>query len=198
MSRSRGGLRLTHRRAGRASGAGRAGQAGEKKRVKEVCACGHTEPRTSGSEARYQRQFAPGVGPRRKVKNGDSCDEVHADDERAARDRRLRGGQVAAGGPQGAHRVHEDVRPGSCGDAGELVRREGLAAPDQATLVRAGKNGAPEVTDGAVPGVEGVPRRLLDRRRARARSARTRSRPRRRRRPARAARRSTWRSRCAR
>jgi len=33
-------------------------------------------------------------------------------------------------------------------DAGELVGAEGLAAPAQAKLVRAGKNGAPEVTDG--------------------------------------------------
>ena len=33
-------------------------------------------------------------------------------------------------------------------DAGELVGAEGLAAPGQAKLVRAGKNGAAEVTDG--------------------------------------------------
>jgi len=33
-------------------------------------------------------------------------------------------------------------------DAGELVGAEGLAGPDQARVVRAGKNGAPEVTDG--------------------------------------------------
>ncbi len=32
--------------------------------------------------------------------------------------------------------------------AGELVGAEGLATPGQAKLVRAGKNGAPEVTDG--------------------------------------------------
>ena len=32
--------------------------------------------------------------------------------------------------------------------AGELVTAEGLATPSQARLVRAGKNGAPEVTDG--------------------------------------------------
>ena len=64
------------------------------------------------------------------------------------------------------------------GAAGELVGAEGLAAPAEAKLVRAGKNGKP-ITDGVFPGVEGVPRGLLDRRR-RARSARTRSRPRRR------------------
>ena len=33
-------------------------------------------------------------------------------------------------------------------DAGELVGAEGLAAPDQAKIVRAGKTGTPEVTDG--------------------------------------------------
>src|SRR5688572_12568596 len=33
-------------------------------------------------------------------------------------------------------------------DAGELVGAEGLAAPAQARIVRAGKGGAPEVTDG--------------------------------------------------
>jgi hypothetical protein len=34
------------------------------------------------------------------------------------------------------------------GDAGELVGAEGLASPAQARVVRAGKTGAPEVTDG--------------------------------------------------
>ena len=33
-------------------------------------------------------------------------------------------------------------------DAGELVGAEGLAMPAQAKIVRAGKNGKPEVTDG--------------------------------------------------
>jgi hypothetical protein len=33
-------------------------------------------------------------------------------------------------------------------EAGELVAAEGLAVPSQARVVRAGKNGAPEVTDG--------------------------------------------------
>ena len=32
--------------------------------------------------------------------------------------------------------------------SGELVSAEGLASPAQARIVRAGKNGAPEVTDG--------------------------------------------------
>ena len=36
-------------------------------------------------------------------------------------------------------------------DAGELVGAEGLAAPGQARVVRAGKGGAPEVTDGPFP-----------------------------------------------
>ncbi len=34
------------------------------------------------------------------------------------------------------------------GEAGELVGAEGLGSPAQARVVRAGKNGAPEVTDG--------------------------------------------------
>jgi hypothetical protein len=33
-------------------------------------------------------------------------------------------------------------------DAGELVGAEGLASPEEARVVRAGKTGAPEVTDG--------------------------------------------------
>jgi hypothetical protein len=33
-------------------------------------------------------------------------------------------------------------------EAGELVGAQGLALPDQARVVRAGKSGAPEVTDG--------------------------------------------------
>jgi hypothetical protein len=36
-------------------------------------------------------------------------------------------------------------------DAGQLVGAEGLAAPDQAKLVRARKDGGPEVTDGPFP-----------------------------------------------
>jgi hypothetical protein len=36
-------------------------------------------------------------------------------------------------------------------DSGELVGAEGLAAPGQARIVRAGKGGAPEVTDGPFP-----------------------------------------------
>jgi hypothetical protein len=36
-------------------------------------------------------------------------------------------------------------------DAGELVGAEGLAAPDQAKVVRARKGGGPEVTDGPFP-----------------------------------------------
>ena len=36
-------------------------------------------------------------------------------------------------------------------DAGELVAAEGLAAPDQARVVRATKGGGPEVTDGPFP-----------------------------------------------
>jgi len=36
-------------------------------------------------------------------------------------------------------------------DSGELVAAEGLAAPDQARVVRARKGGGPEVTDGPFP-----------------------------------------------
>ena len=36
-------------------------------------------------------------------------------------------------------------------DNGELVGAEGLALPDEARIVRAGSNGAPEVTDGPYP-----------------------------------------------
>jgi hypothetical protein len=36
-------------------------------------------------------------------------------------------------------------------EAGELVGCEGLAAPGEARVVRAGKNGAPAVTDGPFP-----------------------------------------------
>ena len=37
------------------------------------------------------------------------------------------------------------------GEAGELVAAEGLAAPEQARVVRASASGAPEVTDGPYP-----------------------------------------------
>lgn len=41
------------------------------------------------------------------------------------------------------HRFNKELR-----EAGELVGCEGLAPPGQARIVRAGKDGAPEVTDG--------------------------------------------------
>jgi hypothetical protein len=44
-------------------------------------------------------------------------------------------------------RFHEELK-----EAGELVGAEGLAGPEQARIVRAGKkDGAPEVTDGPYP-----------------------------------------------
>jgi hypothetical protein len=43
------------------------------------------------------------------------------------------------------HNLNKDLR-----EAGELVSAEGLSFPDQAKLVRAGKNGAP-ITDGVFP-----------------------------------------------
>ncbi len=40
---------------------------------------------------------------------------------------------------------------GRLAEAGELVSAEGLAGPAQARIVRAGRDGAPEVTDGPYP-----------------------------------------------
>ncbi|HET8625117.1 MAG TPA: YciI family protein [Gemmatimonadales bacterium] len=44
------------------------------------------------------------------------------------------------------HRLNQELT-----QAGELVGAEGLAPPDQAKVVRAGKQGAPAVTDGPFP-----------------------------------------------
>lgn len=44
------------------------------------------------------------------------------------------------------HRLNKELT-----ESGELVGCEGLAPPGQARLVRAGKNGAPAVTDGPFP-----------------------------------------------
>jgi hypothetical protein len=44
------------------------------------------------------------------------------------------------------HGLNRELR-----DAGELVGAEGLAAPGEAKIVRAGKNGVPAVTDGPFP-----------------------------------------------
>jgi hypothetical protein len=43
-------------------------------------------------------------------------------------------------------RLNKELR-----EAGELVGAEGLAAPSDARIVRAGKNGVPAVTDGPFP-----------------------------------------------
>jgi hypothetical protein len=43
-------------------------------------------------------------------------------------------------------KLNKDLR-----ESGDLVGAEGLASPGQARTVRAGKNGAPEVTDGPFP-----------------------------------------------
>ena len=81
--------------------------------------------------------------------------------------------------------------------SGELVAGEGLAGPADARVVRAGKNGAPEVTDGPFPEAKeflaGTGLWTWT-----ARSAPTSSLRVRRRRRARGASRSTWPSRCAR
>jgi hypothetical protein len=50
-----------------------------------------------------------------------------------------------------SHIGHMRVLHKQLSDAGELVAAEGLASPGQARLVRAGKDGAPEVTDGPFP-----------------------------------------------
>lgn len=60
--------------------------------------------------------------------------------------------QVASWPPQDL-RAHIEFMKGFAGQlaaAGELVAAEGLAGPDQAKLVRAGKDGKP-VTDGVFP-----------------------------------------------
>lgn len=60
--------------------------------------------------------------------------------------------QVAAWPPEDL-RAHIEFMKGFAGElaaAGELVGAEGLAGPDQAKLVRAGKDGQP-VTDGVFP-----------------------------------------------
>ena len=65
----------------------------------------------------------------------------------------MKAGQGVPDWPQKDFQAHivfmmnliEDLR-----EAGELVSAEGLSFPDQATLVRAGKNGVP-VTDGVFP-----------------------------------------------
>ena len=44
------------------------------------------------------------------------------------------------------HRLNEELT-----ESGELVGSEGLAAPGEARVVRAGKNGVPVVTDGPFP-----------------------------------------------
>ena len=44
------------------------------------------------------------------------------------------------------HQLNKDLT-----DAGELVDGQGLAAPGEARLVRAGKNGGPPATDGVFP-----------------------------------------------
>ena len=56
--------------------------------------------------------------------------------------------QLAAGGPQGAHRVHDAVQQGADAKRASWSAPRGSPAPEQARIVRAGKDGAPEVTDG--------------------------------------------------
>ena len=67
-------------------------------------------------------------------------------------------------GHQGAHRVHDGRSPRSSPPRASWSAAEGLAGPDQAKL-RARRQGRQADHRRRVPRVEGVPRRLLDRRR---------------------------------
>ena len=58
---------------------------------------------------------------------------------------------LAAGGHQGAHRVHEALQQGAHATPASWSDAEGLGGPEEARIVRAGKGGAPEVTDGPFP-----------------------------------------------
>ncbi len=64
---------------------------------------------------------------------------------------RVKGGWQALNWPQEDFKAHiEFMRrfAKELGESGELVGAEGLAGPEEARIVRAGKNGTPEVTDG--------------------------------------------------
>ena len=52
--------------------------------------------------------------------------------------------------------LNKDLR-----QSGEFVSAEGLSFPDQAKLVRSGKNGVP-ITDGVFPGEQGISGGILD------------------------------------
>jgi hypothetical protein len=87
-------------------------------------------------------------GQKAKPRTKEQNHEIHFDDEHhEGRQRRL--SKLAHEGHSDAHRVHvnldKDLRA-----SGELVSAEGLSFPDQAKLVRAGKNGEP-ITDGVFP-----------------------------------------------
>ena len=56
--------------------------------------------------------------------------------------------ELAAGGHQGAHRLHEALQQGARRRRASWSARRGSRRPDEARIVRAGKGGAPEVTDG--------------------------------------------------
>jgi hypothetical protein len=64
---------------------------------------------------------------------------------------RIKGGWQALNWPPEDFKAHIDFMgrfAKELSDAGELVGAEGLAGPEEARIVRAGKNGSPEVTDG--------------------------------------------------
>ena len=78
-------------------------------------------------------------------------DEIHDDDARADAERVT--GRSSNWSPEDlkAHIGFMMRFAKELSESGELVGAEGLAGPDQARIVRAGKNGAPEVTDGPFP-----------------------------------------------
>ena len=80
---------------------------------------------------------------------------------------------LAARGHQGPHRVHDALQQGAEARPGELVGAEGLAGPERGRIVRAAQARRAGGHRRAVPRGQGVPRRLLDRGRARAPSAPT-------------------------
>jgi hypothetical protein len=78
---------------------------------------------------------------------GGSRHEIHPDDEHDASG--PRGSGVASARSSGAYRIYDAAEQGPR-ESGELVSAEGLSSPDQAKLVRAGKDGVP-ITDGVFP-----------------------------------------------
>ena len=82
-------------------------------------------------------------------RNRSQCHEIHADDELPAR--RLRPvHELAEEGHRGAHRLHDLVLEEAARRRASGSTAQGLDAPTQAKVVRAGKDGKP-ITDGVFP-----------------------------------------------